>query len=69
MDKKYLWLVQPLRQRYSSGIGNVSQTGFPTADVFTTRDGLIQITVISQNQVKKLFKALGADDSLEQPEF
>ena len=37
--------------------------------MFTTRDGLIQIAVISQNQVKKLFKALSTDDSLEQPKF
>ena len=50
-------------------VGNSSQLGLPTADVFTTRNGFIQITVVSQSQVEKLFAAMDATDALEKPEF
>ena len=39
--------------------GNKSPTGQPTADVFTTSDGHIQITALRQPQVERLFAELG----------
>lgn len=49
--------------------GNASQTRQPTADVFPTKDGHIQITAIRQVQVERLFKALGLQALLENPDF
>jgi len=50
-------------------MGNVSPTGQPTANVFATKDGFIQITALRQNQVEKLFEALGTSEDLKRPEF
>ena len=50
-------------------MGNVSPTGQPTANVFATKDGFIQITALRQNQVEKLFDALGGSEDLKKPEF
>ena len=44
--------------------GNASPTGQPTADVFPTKDGFIQITALRQNQVEALFDAFGQSDQL-----
>jgi len=49
--------------------GNASPTGQPTADVFPTQDGFIQITALRQNQVEALFTAMGAAEQLRRPEF
>lgn len=49
--------------------GNASPTGQPTANVFETRDGNIQITAIRQPQIEKLFAAIGESDCLRQPAF
>ena len=49
--------------------GNSSPTGQPTADVFPTEDGFIQITALRQPQVEKLFAALELSEMLQQPEF
>tara|TARA_R110002072_G_scaffold5527_12_gene35460 strand:- start:1335 stop:2534 length:1200 start_codon:yes stop_codon:yes gene_type:complete len=49
--------------------GNASPTGQPTANVFETRDGNIQITAIRQPQIEKLFAAMGLSERLNQPDF
>jgi len=50
-------------------MGNASPTGQPTANVFATKDGFIQITALGQNQVEKLFEALGTSEDLGRPAF
>lgn len=49
--------------------GNASPTGQPTADVFPTRDGHIQITALRQPHVEALFAVLGESEQLRRPEF
>ncbi len=49
--------------------GNASPTDQPTADVFPTRDGYIQITALRQHQVEALFAVLGETEALSRPEF
>ena len=49
--------------------GNASPTGQPTADVFPTRDGHIQITALRQPHVEALFAVLGESERLRRPEF
>jgi len=50
-------------------LGNASPTHQPTANVFPTRDGQIQVTALRQPQVEKLFNALGKGEDLSRPEF
>ncbi|MDG2072228.1 MAG: CoA transferase [Pseudomonadales bacterium] len=50
-------------------IGNSSQTGIPTADLYATKDGFLQITAIKQSQVEKLFDVIGQSETLARPEF
>ena len=50
-------------------LGNASPTKQPTANVFPTSDGHIQVTALRQPQVEKLFGALGKTDDLSRPEF
>jgi CoA:oxalate CoA-transferase len=50
-------------------LGNASPTGQPTANVFPTKDGFIQITAIRQPQIEKLFIALDRAADFERPEF
>jgi len=50
-------------------LGNASPTRAPTADVFATQDGVIQITALKQNQVSQLFDALDCASALEDPKF
>jgi len=50
-------------------LGNASPTRQPTANVFPTRDGQIQVTALRQPQVEKLFNALGKGEVLSRPEF
>ena len=49
--------------------GNASPTGQPTANVFPTKDGHIQITALRQPQVEKLFTELGLEQMLENEKF
>lgn len=49
--------------------GNASPTRQPTADVFPTSDGHIQITAIRQPQVETLFTELGLAQMLEDDAF
>ncbi len=49
--------------------GNASPTGQPTANVFPTKDGHIQITALRQPQVEKLFNELGLSDLLKDENF
>ena len=49
--------------------GNASPTGQPTANVFPTGDGYIQITALRQPQVEKLFAELGIAALLEQAAY
>ncbi|MCB1645061.1 MAG: CoA transferase [Pseudomonadales bacterium] len=49
--------------------GNASPTGQPTADVFPTADGYIQITALRDNQVLTLFTAMNCAEQLQQPGF
>ncbi|MDA0788551.1 MAG: CoA transferase [Proteobacteria bacterium] len=60
------YLVQGQQPRL---IGNGSPTGQPTAGVFPTADGHIQITVIQQKQAEQLFSALGTSHLLSEPDF
>ncbi len=50
-------------------IGNASPTGQPTANVFPTKDGFVQITAIRQPQIEKLFTALDRVEEFQTPEF
>jgi crotonobetainyl-CoA:carnitine CoA-transferase CaiB-like acyl-CoA transferase len=50
-------------------IGNGSPTGQPTANVFPTGDGFIQITAIQKSQVEKMFAVFGEPQITDQPEF
>lgn len=49
--------------------GNASPTRQPTANVFPTADGFIQITALRQKQVEQLFSALSCESLLEDPRF
>ncbi|MFP6808323.1 MAG: CoA transferase [Pseudomonadales bacterium] len=49
--------------------GNASPTGQPTANVFPTQDGFIQITAIRQPQIEKLFTAIDRTEDFTRPEF
>jgi crotonobetainyl-CoA:carnitine CoA-transferase CaiB-like acyl-CoA transferase len=49
--------------------GNASPTGQPTANVFPTQDGFIQITALKQNQVEQLFMALDCSERLQEAAF
>lgn len=49
--------------------GNASPTGQPTANVFPTRDGHIQITALRQPQVEKLFAELDLSEMLKDEAF
>jgi len=50
-------------------MGNASPTRQPTANVFPTRDGFIQVTALRQAQIEKLFSQLGREDDFKKPEF
>jgi crotonobetainyl-CoA:carnitine CoA-transferase CaiB-like acyl-CoA transferase len=50
-------------------LGNSSPTRAPTADVFPTGDGFIQLTALRDNQVFKLCVALGLEDARNDPRF
>ncbi len=54
--------VPPLR-------GNRSPTGQPTGDVFPTADGYLQITALTDDQVRKLCEAVGRPDLPDDPRF
>ncbi len=49
--------------------GNSSPTRQPTANVYPTKDGHIQITALRQPQVEKLFTELGLLALLENPDY
>lgn len=49
--------------------GNASPTGQPTADVFPTRDGFIQVTALRQPQVETLFEIIGEQNALADASF
>ena len=50
-------------------LGNASPTGQPTANVFPTEDGFIQVTAIRQQQIETLFNVLDRSADFERPEF
>jgi len=50
-------------------LGNASPTRQPTANVFETSDGSIQVTAIRQPQVEKFFQAIGETERLAEPGF
>lgn len=50
-------------------LGNASPTRQPTANVFETADGNIQVTAIRQPQVETFFKTIGLEDKLTAPNF
>jgi len=50
-------------------LGNQSPTRNPTANVFTTADGYIQIIALKQAQVEALFQVLGIEQQLHQEQF
>jgi crotonobetainyl-CoA:carnitine CoA-transferase CaiB-like acyl-CoA transferase len=50
-------------------IGNRSPTGQPTASVFATADGHLQVVALSETQVQALFARLGCPERLAEPAF
>ncbi|MCB1745073.1 MAG: CoA transferase, partial [Gammaproteobacteria bacterium] len=50
-------------------LGNQSLTRIPTANVFATRDGWIQITAITQPHIRALFRLLKMEAELDDPRF
>ncbi|MBD3646372.1 MAG: CoA transferase, partial [Pseudomonadales bacterium] len=50
-------------------MGNASPTRQPTANVFPTKDGFIQVTAMRQPQVQTLFEKIGHADEFSKPEF
>ncbi len=50
-------------------MGNRSPTGQPTANVFGTADGFLQVLALRQTQAEKLFAVLGAPEQLDDPAF
>jgi crotonobetainyl-CoA:carnitine CoA-transferase CaiB-like acyl-CoA transferase len=50
-------------------LGNRSPTRQPTANVFQTADGHIQVVALKEPQVKALFTVLGREASYATPEF
>lgn len=49
--------------------GNRGFSGAPTADTFNTAEGQITIGAVQQNQVARLFRALGLGEMLNDPRF
>jgi CoA:oxalate CoA-transferase len=49
--------------------GNRSPTRAPTANVFQTEDGYIQVVALKELQVQKLFEVLGCIDRYQDPRF
>ncbi len=49
--------------------GNRSPTRAPTANVFATSDGHIQVVALKELQVQKLFQVLGCSPQYEDPRF
>jgi len=50
-------------------IGNRSPTGQPTAGVFPTADGFVQVVALRDAQVLALFRTLGCAEALSDPAF
>jgi len=50
-------------------LGNASPTHQPTANVFATSDGHIQVIALRQHQVENLFEAIGAAEQLQKTKF
>lgn len=50
-------------------LGNLSATKAPTADVFTTADGHLQITALRDNQVQALLNVLGIGERFGEAPF
>jgi crotonobetainyl-CoA:carnitine CoA-transferase CaiB-like acyl-CoA transferase len=53
----------------AGGVGNLSPSRKPTADLFQGRDGFILLAVLTEKQYRALFVALGRADVLEDPRF
>ena len=49
--------------------GNASPTRQPTADVFPTHDGFIQVTALRQPQAEAFFREIGISNLLNQKEY
>ncbi|MEQ8861006.1 MAG: CoA transferase [Pseudomonadales bacterium] len=50
-------------------IGNRSPTGQPTANVFRSADGYIQVIALRDAQIRGLFEALGCAEALADPRY
>jgi crotonobetainyl-CoA:carnitine CoA-transferase CaiB-like acyl-CoA transferase len=50
-------------------LGNRSPTRQPTANVFATADGFVQVVALKEAQVARLFDVLGLTDRYAEPEF
>ncbi len=50
-------------------LGNSSPTRQPTANVFPTHDGFIQVTALRQPQTEAFFKEIGISSMLDQEEY
>lgn len=70
-----IWLMNPNYARYLVGgeltglDGNASPTRIPTSNVYATKDGYVQITVLSEQQCRALFERLGIAERLTDARF
>lgn len=70
-----LWMLSPLISNYAIGgeaprqLGNMSLTRLPTADVFPTARGDLQVSAITQPQVRLLWEAVGRPAVPADPRF
>jgi crotonobetainyl-CoA:carnitine CoA-transferase CaiB-like acyl-CoA transferase len=70
-----LWMLSPLVSNYAIGgrepaqLGNRSLTRLPTADVFPTREGHVQISALTQAQARTLWTVLGRPDIPNDPRY
>jgi crotonobetainyl-CoA:carnitine CoA-transferase CaiB-like acyl-CoA transferase len=70
-----LWMLSPLVTNYLIGgdpprqLGNSSLTQLPTANVFPTKGGHLQISAITQPQVRLLWETLGRPDIVESERY
>ncbi|MCC7364595.1 MAG: CoA transferase [Dehalococcoidia bacterium] len=75
MLETQLWMLSPLVTTFATTgnlpvqLGNGSPTGLPTADVFATADGHIQVSAITQAQVQALWAALDQPEVAADPRF
>ena len=74
MDTAMIMLGPQISAHFATGnvpdlIGNLSPTRNPTANVFATADGYVQIVALKQAQAQALFEVLGIEDLLQDSRY